>query len=252
MANLLIVDDESNTREGLLECIEWAKLGVNQVEQAEDGLIALQKTRVFKPDIILCDIRMPRMNGLEFSAKVRDFLPECKIIFLSGYSDKEYLKTAIQLQALDYIEKPVNLDEVRKAVGKAIALLGPEKIAAPDDEVHGLNKNVADIIRYIRTNFSDINLSLKSIADFSSLTPTYICSIFKAGTGKTIRQFIIETRMEKAKGLLRAGRGSRDFTDSKIQTVAKQIGYADPKYFAKLFRKYSGTTPSEFRERNRR
>lgn len=252
MFKLLIADDERNTREGLIECIEWQKLGIEKIEQASDGVIALEKAQIFRPDIILCDIRMPRMNGLEFAGKVREILSGCKIIFLSGYSDKEYLKTAIQLQAVDYVEKPVNLDEIRNAVSKAISLLEAdagknEKSANAGKETPeaGISKKVAGIIRFINTNLSDINLSLRSISDFSSLVPTYICAIFKAETGKTIRQYITGARMEKAKELLIGNK-------LKIHRVAALIGYADPKYFAKLFRKNVGITPSQYRERTSR
>jgi len=103
------------------------------------------------------------------------------------------------------------------------------------------NKNVADIIRFIHKNLSDINLSLQSISDFSLLAPTYICSIFKAETQKTINQYITDARMEKAKELLPDKR-------LRIHTIAKMAGYNDPKYFAKLFSKNTGITPSEFRK----
>jgi len=241
---LLIVDDERNTREGLIECIKWQELEIGKIEQAEDGLLALEKASVFKPDIILCDIRMPKMNGLDFSARVRDLLPDCKIIFLSGYSDKEYLKTAIRLQAVDYIEKPVNLDEVQKAVSKAVSLYKQNEIKPGDNEEPQTfkteNKNVTDIIRFIHQNLSDSNLSLQFISDFSLLAPTYICSIFKCETNKTINQYITEVRIERAKQLL---------FDKKlnIKMIANMTGYNDPKYFAKLFKKYVGVTPSKFR-----
>jgi len=245
MFKLLIVDDERNTREGLIECIDWPKLGVSRIEQAEDGAAALEKAKSFKPNIIICDIRMPKMNGLEFSGSIKNFLPESKIIFLSGYSDKEYLKTAIKLQAVDYIEKPVVLDKIREAVGSAVSLL-LEKTEAPFPEqrfINAENKNVAAVMRYILKNLSDANLSLKSISEFSMLTPAYVCSIFKAETGKTVNRYITDARMEKAKKLLLDKK-------LKIHTVAKMAGYADTKYFARLFRKNTGVKPSEFREGN--
>ena len=83
---------------------------------ATDGEEALAQARKFRPDIIVSDIKMPHLNGLEMAAAVREFLPDCQFIFLSGYSDKEYLKGAIRLKAASYVEKPLNLEEITEAL----------------------------------------------------------------------------------------------------------------------------------------
>ncbi|MFC5467223.1 response regulator [Cohnella suwonensis] len=118
---LLIVDDENRTRELLRNYVPWDAIGIDEVETARNGLHALELASERKPDIILCDIRMPKLNGIEFARQYRNIDPRCPVIFLSGFSDKEYLKSAIHLKAFTYIEKPVNLDEVREAVESAIA-----------------------------------------------------------------------------------------------------------------------------------
>lgn len=122
MYKLLIIDDEDNTREGIIESISWDKIGISQVEQADDGVNALKKTSTFAPDIILTDVRMPRMDGIELSFKLKELYPDCKIIFMSGYSDKEYLMSAIQLKAVNYIEKPINIHELEQAVRDAVEM----------------------------------------------------------------------------------------------------------------------------------
>lgn len=121
MVKLLIVDDEVKTRQTLYRYVPWFDLGIVDVEQAEDGLQALQKSVAFVPDIVLTDVRMPRMNGIELAKELRAVLPRCKIIFLSAYSDLEYLKTAIKLQAFDYIEKPVDLEEIGRVIKSVVA-----------------------------------------------------------------------------------------------------------------------------------
>ena len=93
---LLIADDEELTRAGLISSIDWDALGVEQIFQADDGLKALQIATVHKPDIILSDIRMPRLSGIEMAEEVEKILPDTSLIFMSGYSDKEYLKAAIK------------------------------------------------------------------------------------------------------------------------------------------------------------
>lgn len=120
--NLLLVDDEESTREGLLEFIDWKKIGIDRVEFAENGEDALKLAGSILPDILLTDIRMPNMDGIELAAAIKDFLPECKIIFISGFADKEYLKSAIRLNALGYVEKPLNIEEVTDSLSKAVQL----------------------------------------------------------------------------------------------------------------------------------
>lgn len=117
---LLIADDELLTREGLASSIDWGSLGIDQIFQADDGLRALHIAKLQEPDIILSDIRMPRMNGIELVERLTELLPDTSIIFMSGYSDKEYLKAAIKLKAIDYVEKPLNPEEVRATVVEAI------------------------------------------------------------------------------------------------------------------------------------
>ena len=116
---LLIVDDEELTRTGLLASVDWSAAGIDEVIQADDGLHGLEAARLHKPEIILCDVRMPRMTGIAMLEQLETFLPDCVPIFMSGYSDKEYLKAAIKLKAVNYIEKPLNPEEVQEAVTEA-------------------------------------------------------------------------------------------------------------------------------------
>ncbi|HTP25207.1 MAG TPA: response regulator [Anaeromyxobacteraceae bacterium] len=120
VARALIVEDERVTRETLRTLVPWARLGVDEVETARDGVDALDKLARRVPDLVVCDIRMPRLGGLEFAKIVRERNPDCGIIFLSGYSDKEYLRAAIRLHAADYLDKPVNIQEVSAAVKRNV------------------------------------------------------------------------------------------------------------------------------------
>ncbi|WP_010274627.1 response regulator [Paenibacillus senegalensis] len=112
MLKLLIVEDEEMTRNGLKEFVPWQELGIEVAGEATDGVEGLEQAGLVKPDLVLCDVRMPRMNGIEFAGKLREMLPACRLIFISGYSDRAYLKSAIQLNAVDYIEKPIQMDEL--------------------------------------------------------------------------------------------------------------------------------------------
>ena len=119
---LLIVDDEELTRTGLISSIDWNSLGITEILQADDGMNGLEMARLHKPEIILCDVRMPRMTGIAMLERLEKIIPDSVPIFMSGYSDKEYLKAAIKLKAVNYIEKPLNPDEVRDAVLEAQSL----------------------------------------------------------------------------------------------------------------------------------
>lgn len=117
---LLIVDDEERTREMLCKHINWLEIGIHEVESARNGMLALEYCQKSSPDIVLCDIRMPKMDGIEFANQLRKGGASCKLLFMSGFSDKEYLMSAIRLNALDYIEKPIDLEKVKKAVKVAV------------------------------------------------------------------------------------------------------------------------------------
>lgn len=116
---LLIVDDEILTRTGLISSISWEDLGIDEVYEAADGVEGLKTAEKFKPEIILSDVRMPRMNGIDMLCKIREISPDTVFIFMSGYSDKEYLKAAIRLHAVNYVEKPLDLIEIEQAVRTA-------------------------------------------------------------------------------------------------------------------------------------
>ena len=117
---LLIADDEKITRNVLMNYIPWSEMGITKIEQAKDGKEALEIALRFHPDIVLSDIRMPKMNGLEFAGKLKAEQEDCRFIFLSAYSDRGYLKQAIHLRAVNYVEKPIKLDEIQAAVQEAI------------------------------------------------------------------------------------------------------------------------------------
>jgi two-component system response regulator YesN len=119
MIKLLIVEDEQTIREGLVQTIDWETYGIEVCGQAGNGLEALERLQHSKPDIILTDIRMPKMDGLEFIRRARETNLDFEVILLSGYNDFEYAKQGIQLGALDYILKPCRPEDLLKFVLQA-------------------------------------------------------------------------------------------------------------------------------------
>ncbi len=118
---LLVVDDDRYTREGIISSLPLEAMGINNVMQTHDGKTALEIVRWFYPDIIITDICMPRMNGMEFATAVRRIQPECLLIFITGFAEIDYLKQAIELSAVAFVEKPLKPDELLKAVENAIS-----------------------------------------------------------------------------------------------------------------------------------
>ena len=123
MYKLLIVDDEYQSRRGLRDLFDWESMGVTVVADASDGDEALPLLTELRPDILLTDVRMHRMDGLELAREARKLLPGIGIVFISGYSDADYLRDALQVEAMDYIYKPIRLTELQKAMQRVIARL---------------------------------------------------------------------------------------------------------------------------------
>lgn len=113
---LLLVDDEKYTRDGIRKNIDFAALGIDDVVCCKNASGAIEAAKSQTPDILLTDIRMPHMTGIDLAKEILVLNPECKIIFMSGYSDKEYLLAAVKLKAVNYVEKPISLEELSNTV----------------------------------------------------------------------------------------------------------------------------------------
>ncbi len=127
MYRLLIVDDEEDIRNGMSRGIPWKEWGFTVVGIAENGEEAVFLTEKEKPDVVLSDIRMPKMDGVELMQYLHDNLPEIKIVILSGYNDLEYLNMAIKNQVTEYMLKPTDIDEFEQLFRKIRKNLDEEK-----------------------------------------------------------------------------------------------------------------------------
>jgi two-component system response regulator YesN len=126
MIEILLVDDESYVTESIVHSIPWSELGVDHVYQANSAMQALQILEEHSIDIVVTDIRMPTMNGLQLIEIIGDRWPNIRNILLTGHSDFEYAKKAIQLHASDYILKPVNDGEFLLSISNVIESLKDE------------------------------------------------------------------------------------------------------------------------------
>lgn len=114
MLKLMIVDDEAIIRNGIASVIDWNELGIELVGEAANGRDALSRALVLRPDIVITDIKMPLINGLDFSHALLEKRPDTKIVLLTGYSDYAYMQQAIRLGAVDYLLKPIRVEELEK------------------------------------------------------------------------------------------------------------------------------------------
>ena len=117
---IIIVEDESIIRNGLVKHIKWKSLGISEIRVAANTQEALTICESYIPDIVVSDISMPGENGILLCRKLRKLFPDIEIIFVTGYADKEYLKAAIDLHAVRYVEKPINRKDISEAVQEAV------------------------------------------------------------------------------------------------------------------------------------
>jgi two-component system response regulator YesN len=130
---LMLVDDEKIIREGLLQAVNWSQFGIDMVMQASDGLQAYDLAQDIPPDILLTDIRMPRMDGITLAEKIRKDFPDCQIAFLSSYGDRETYKSAIRLRVAGFIDKPIEWNEFNEVISKAVVLSSGLTNVSPAD-----------------------------------------------------------------------------------------------------------------------
>lgn len=126
MIKILVVDDEFVIRKGIKTSIDWSSFGI-EISDASNGKEALEKASAINPDIVITDIRMPVMDGLELCSKLREQLPQTKIVILSGYDDFSYAQNAIKYNVSDYLLKPIGADELIKTVSKLKQKIYAEK-----------------------------------------------------------------------------------------------------------------------------
>lgn len=117
---ILIIEDETVIRNGLIKHISWKSLGIDEIKVAENAEKAYAVCQDYIPDIVLSDIYMPGENGIELCRRLRELFPEVEIIFVTGYADKEYLKAAIDLHAVRYVEKPICRENISEAIREAV------------------------------------------------------------------------------------------------------------------------------------
>ncbi|WP_312115533.1 response regulator transcription factor [Brevibacillus reuszeri] len=234
---LLIVDDEWLIADSLSSLEEWAERNIEVIGTASDGREALAYLDKTEVDLVITDIRMPDMDGLELLRQLHQRSPKIDVIVISGYEEFAYAKTALSYQAKGYILKPIDADELFAVVDQ-LAPLSLEPVEEAPKTYH--ETIVERALSYISANLGR-PLSLKDAADQVHLTSHYFGQVFKSVIGDTFVNHLTRMRMERACELLKN-------TELKQYEVGFQIGYTDPKYFSRVFFQSYGLTPKEYRQ----
>jgi two-component system response regulator YesN len=249
---ILIVDDEPRTRQGLKKMLEAWSAGRFQLCAAADGNEALAFLNSQTVHLVITDIRMPEMNGLEFLQAFHTKHNKPAVIILSGYSEFDYAQEAIRLGVLNYLLKPINKQKLIEAVEKALEVQEKEQrteimqrafdsqLVQIKQEDHQTRSPIKEAMQYVDANLKG-QLSLREVADHVHLNPSYFSALFKDQTQVTFSEYVTRSRIQNAKHLL-------IHTDLPITEVAEEVGYQTAKYFIKLFKEYEGITPSQYRK----
>ncbi len=237
MLRIVLADDDPIFLGGIRQHVQWEALGLSVVGVAENGEEALALCMAHKPDLLLTDVRMPRMNGLESALRIHEAHPDCHILFMSAYAQAEDYRAAIRLRAVDFLEKPIDIGELTEALSQAAAQCAPQA----DGAVAPVSRAVRDVMRHIDEHFAE-NLSVEALAKLAFFTPNYLSALFRKETGMTISQYETECRVRAAAALLLE-------TRQTVAEVSDAVGYRDVRHFSKTFQRAMRVTPSEYRRR---
>ncbi len=248
MYKILLVEDEMMLRAGLKNLIENVIGDFVVTGEAGNGLEALEELRRSLPDLIMTDIRMKRMDGLELIRNVRNQYPVLPILIISGHDDFEYVKSALQYRVSDYLLKPINRVELAQYLtglkkqldGRREPRFNHRDLPGNKDE-NGHTKQIIRKVKELINERLDQRLSLQYVANQVHLNSKYLSNLFKAETGKNFIDYVTECLMEQAKQLLKE-------TNLKIYEIANLSGYPNAKHFMTMFKQYAGITASDYRE----
>lgn len=244
MYKLLLADDERETRSALSRYYPWGKIGFEIVGQVDNGRAALMFLENNEVDVILCDIRMPVLDGISVARTLYQQRAKVKIVFISGYRDFGYVQQALQYGVRNYILKPTKYDVITDVFTKLKQELDEEVVdaAAIEGTEAQYGAFLDSLLSYIKSALPTVTLD--SVSQRAQMHPAYFSRYFKKMTGSNFSDYLADLRMKKAVELLKE--------DLKVNEIAARVGYNSPKAFSRAFSSYYGCPPSEYRgERGR-
>lgn len=237
IVKVLIADDEPMIREGLSEVIMGFNLPLTIVGEAKNGLEALKLAKTLVPDIIITDICMPKLSGLDFIKELKESVQNIKVIIISGFNEFEYAREAIRLGVSAYLLKPIQEGELKQTLLKCMNM---------KEGYHGEKESYGDslvdqCLKTLKEEFTDRNLDLTLMSQKIAVNADYLSRKLKNETGLSFKEWITKLRIQKSLDLLK----SKQYT---ICEVAEMVGYSNQHYFSTAFKNYMGYSPKHYQE----
>ena len=244
MYQILVAEDEPIERMVLRKLLERNLGEVCSVLEAKNGREAVALYTRHRPRLLLLDIALPGITGLEAARQIREQGGDCDIVFVSAYDNFNYAREAISLRARDYLLKPYREEELILTVEACMNADAPQPVPEPNAPDPETEPTRLDYIRdrigqYIHENYHT-NLSLQRAAEAMNYSDTHFCRLFKQCFQVNFSAYLAAYRVERAKEQLLS-------TMDTVKDVGIACGYADTSYFIRVFKRITGTTPSEYR-----
>ena len=248
MLKVLVVEDEEMIRRGIVLTVDWAALDCVVVGEAANGLEALEAVERLRPSLIITDLKMPQMDGLEMLRRLRELGNNVYVIILTAYDSFTYAQSALRLGAVDFLVKPFHDGDLEQAVTALRRRMesdsGEAALALPELRKGDKSKYVLEAMDFIGRHYSDSSISIGLIAQHLGISEGHLSHLFKKETDYTLLNYLTRYRIHKAMGLLKDCR-------VKVYEVAEQVGYRDITYFSATFKKLVGVSPSEYQDTSR-
>lgn len=249
---ILIVDDESYICQGIKSILLAEENLKCQIETSLNSREALEFARHFHPDLVISDIRVQPINGLEFVKILKDENICQKVIMISGYSTFEYAHTALRYNVMDYLLKPIDKKYLLNLVYQVWESLpdtySGAHIALPDIPYFQIELSRTDfpaslkkVIQYIQDNYMK-DISLQILSDETMLHPGYISSLINKYLHISLTELLDHIRIKKACELLLLE------DQITISEVSYLVGYSNERRLYNAFSKRLGMTPGDFRK----
>jgi len=244
---ILVADDEQYERAAIARLLTQAFGSSVEVRLAENGQRAVEIASLWRCGLAFLDIEMPGLNGLEAAKRIREQNPACRIVFLTAYSEFSYAQAALRLGAQDYLLKPAEDEEIIEIVNRCRNLSAEEELPLPaadpqENETTRVEQVMGFVKGYLKENYMN-EISMNQLAEQVGFSPFYFSRLFKQQFRMGFVDYLNDLRIAAAKSLL-------DDPTLTLKVVASRCGYDTPSYFAKIFKKRTGRTPTEYRQRN--
>lgn len=241
MYKIFLADDEIWVIRGLKKLIEKIGAPFQVVGEASNGVMALEEIEKKKPDVLITDIRMPGMDGLELMKEIRKKKLDTKVVLVSGYAEFDYAQKAIRMGAVDYLLKPVEAETFAKVLENLEKMLDERGGKQEEQPEEILNPSALEnIVEEIQSRYNE-NITLTGFSEKHNISAGHLSNLLKERLGMSFSEYITAKRVQKAKELLADERLS-------VEKVANEVGYKDYFYFTKVFKKAVGISPSKYRK----